>query len=480
MRRFFVKNLLFIIAVNLLVKPVWVFMIDRTVQNTVGHEQYGTYQALLNICIVFQILLDFGLTNYNTNLISQNRDRLKELFPAMLTTRLLLILAYTAIVFIAGLLLGYHTWELGLLSGVLTIQALSSLVLYLRSNISAMQYFKTDGVLSVTDRLLMILICGFLLYNPATSAGFKIEWFIWTQIFCYGLTAVAAMFIIFRKTGIAPSLSFEVKEVYAIIKKSFPYAILILLTSLHMRSDMILVERLASKDQAGIYATATRLLDVSNMFGIMFAGVLLPMFGKMIAERQSVQPIIKLSVNMLLPFASILCIVAFGWGNEIMEMLYKNAGTYDGDVFAWVMAAFPAYCIMYTYSTLLTANGNIALLNKISLAGVIISLSLNFYLIPMQEALGAAITSCITQTVLAICYIVFCSKEAELPKNIKWISAHIAFVILLAAVAYVVKTTGLHWFAQVAITGIVGMIGMVAFRFVSVKSVQLLMQKKQG
>ncbi len=141
MRRFFVKNLLFIIAVNLLVKPVWVFMIDRTVQNTVGHEQYGTYQALLNICIVFQILLDFGLTNYNTNLISQNRDRLRELFPAMLTTRLLLILAYTTIVFVAGLLLGYRTWELSLLAGVLTIQALSSLVLYLRSNISAMQYF---------------------------------------------------------------------------------------------------------------------------------------------------------------------------------------------------------------------------------------------------------------------------------------------------------------------------------------------------
>ncbi len=119
-----------------------------------------------------------------------------------------------------------------------------------------------------------------------------------------------------------------------------------------------------------------------------------------------------------------------------------------------------------------------ALLNKISLAGVIISLSLNFYLIPMQEALGAAITSCITQTVLAICYIVFCSKEAQLPKNTKWISAHIAFVILLAAVAYVVKSTGLHWFAQVAITGVAGIIGMVAFRFVSVKSVQTLLQKK--
>ncbi len=478
MRRFFVKNLLFIIAVNLLVKPVWVFMIDRTVQNTVGHEQYGTYQALLNICLVFQILLDFGLTNYNTNLISQNRHRFRELFPAMLTTRLLLIVVYTAIIFIAGLLLGYHIWELGLLAGILSIQALSSLVLYLRSNISAMQYFKTDGVLSVTDRLLMIGICGFLLYNPATAASFKIEWFIWTQILCYGLTVLAAIFIIYRKTKIAPSLSFKTQEVYAIIKKSFPYAILILLMSIHMRSDMILVERLAGKDQAGIYATAMRLLDVSNMFGIMFAGVLLPLFGKMIAEKQSVQPIIKLSVNMLLPFAIVLCAVSFFWGKEIMTLLYNNAGTYDGEVFAWVMAAFPAYCIMYTYSTLLTANGSIGLLNKISLAGVGISLLLNFYLVPMQGALGAAITAFITQTFLAICYISFCKKEAQLPKNTQWISAHLSFIVLIAAIAYTIKGTPLHWVLQISITAVAGVAGIVAFRFISVKSIQLLMQKK--
>ena len=34
MRRFFVKNILFVIAVNVLVKPIWVLFIDRNVQNT--------------------------------------------------------------------------------------------------------------------------------------------------------------------------------------------------------------------------------------------------------------------------------------------------------------------------------------------------------------------------------------------------------------------------------------------------------------
>ena len=47
LRRFFAKNLLFIILLNALVKPVWIFAIDRTVQNRVGHAAYGTFQALL-------------------------------------------------------------------------------------------------------------------------------------------------------------------------------------------------------------------------------------------------------------------------------------------------------------------------------------------------------------------------------------------------------------------------------------------------
>ncbi len=87
---FFIKNILFVIAVNVLVKPIWVFFIDRTVQNTVATGSYGTYAALLNLSIIFQTVLDFGISSYNSRTIAQNPDKLPELFPAMLSARLLL------------------------------------------------------------------------------------------------------------------------------------------------------------------------------------------------------------------------------------------------------------------------------------------------------------------------------------------------------------------------------------------------------
>ena len=46
----------------MLVKPAWVFLIDRTVQNRVGHAAYGTYQALFNLGVIFQIILDLKLS----------------------------------------------------------------------------------------------------------------------------------------------------------------------------------------------------------------------------------------------------------------------------------------------------------------------------------------------------------------------------------------------------------------------------------
>jgi O-antigen/teichoic acid export membrane protein len=478
MRRFFVKNLLFVIAVNLLVKPLWVFMIDRTVQNTVGHEAYGTYQALLNICIIFNVLLDFGLTNYNTNLIAKNPEKLKELFAPMLTTRIVLAIIYSSLVFLFGWATGYRSWELNLLLGVLLIQSFNSLVLYLRSNVSALHHFKTDSVLSVMDRLLMIASCGYLLYNPVTAANFKIEWFVYAQIVCYGVTAIVAMIVIYRIAHVAPKFSFKKTDIFHNIKKSFPYAILILLMGTHMRSDMILVERLAGKDEAGIYASATRLLDVGNMFGLLFAGVLMPLFGKMISNKQSVQPIIKLSANMLLPFAFTTSIIAFLWGSDIMQLLYKNAGDYDAQIFVWVMATFPAYCIMYTYSTLLTANGNISLLNKISLAGVIISLGINLYIIPLEKAQGAAKTAFITQSILALCYIYFCHREINLPKNPKWIAAHISFVAVMALAAYLLHSTSIAWMIQIGILGIIAIVAMLVFRFLSIQGIQMLASKE--
>ena len=43
----------------------WIFGIDRTVQNLLGAGEYGLLYSLFNFSLLLNIILDFGLTNFN-------------------------------------------------------------------------------------------------------------------------------------------------------------------------------------------------------------------------------------------------------------------------------------------------------------------------------------------------------------------------------------------------------------------------------
>ena len=488
MRRFFVKNILFVIAVNVLVKPIWVFFIDRTVQNTVPTASYGTYQALLSLSIIFQTVLDFGISSYNSRTIAQAPDKLPSLFPAMLSARLVLISLYMLLAYLWGYAIGYRGWELNLLIGVLLIQSLNALVSFIRSNVAALHKFKTDGILSITDRLLMIIICGFLLIYPPTAHLFKIQWFVIAQIVCYFIAAVIGYLILKRIGKVKLRFSFDAPEIFKIIRQSFPYALLIFQMSIYNRADVMIMERILGsegKNQAGIWAAAFRLIDQANMFGLMFATVLLPLFGRMLSQKQDVSHIVRLCVNMLLPLSFMVAIAGIFFSGNIMHLLYHKSVLYSTMslqyeiVFAVLIASFTAWCLMYVYSTLLTANGSLKTLNIIAFAGVIINLSLNFYLIPGQKAIGGAITSFITQTSLAIAFMIYASKIIKLPLNIKWALSHIGYLLLILILAYgVINVLGhTHWLVQLSAFGTICIVLMFVFRFISVQGIKQLLNK---
>lgn len=476
MRRFFAKNLLFVIGINVLVKPVWIFAIDRAVQNRVGHASYGTFQALLNMSVIMQFVLDFGLNSYNTRAISRSPDTFAARFPVMLAVRIILMGLYALTVWSIGYVAGYRGDELRLLCGTLLIQTLTMLLLFIRSNVAAFQRFRLDGLLSIADRLLMIIVCGSLLYLPFFTGDFRIEWFVWTQVGCYAAACVLGFYILRRITRLPLRLSFHFGKVWVMLRSSAPYALLIFLMSIYMRADTTLVERLAGSEEAGIYAAAYRQLDVSNMFAILFAGILLPLFGRMQAEGGDPAPIVRLSANLLLPFSVLGAVLAWTAGGGIMHTLYPAAGAYDGRVFAWVMSCLPAYSLMYIYSTLLTANGALRLLNCLAAGAAVLNLALNIIVIPKYGAEGAAMVACATQWSIALCSVWFAAARNGLPVHPKWLGAHVTYTALLILAGYGAYRywAGAPLPVVLSVTAVAGIM-ILAFRFVDPSKLRLFL-----
>ena len=141
MQRKFLTNLSLLLFLNLLIKPFWVFGIDRTVQNVVGVEAFGFYYIVFNFSFLFNILLDLGITNFNNRNIAQNHHLLSKHFSGILLMKLLLAFLYLGVTFFIAIW-KYNPDQLKLLSVLAINQFLISFVLYLRSNISGLLMFK--------------------------------------------------------------------------------------------------------------------------------------------------------------------------------------------------------------------------------------------------------------------------------------------------------------------------------------------------
>ena len=131
----FLSNAAFLIFVNLIVKPFWIFAIDRKVQNTVGEAQYGEYFALFNYTFLFYVLLDFGINNFNSRAIAQNRNVLNEYLPNMLIVKSGLAIVYLALCFFFAQFQNFPTSWLLLMC---INQILISFILYFRSNLQGL------------------------------------------------------------------------------------------------------------------------------------------------------------------------------------------------------------------------------------------------------------------------------------------------------------------------------------------------------
>lgn len=464
MRLYFVKNLVFILSINFLVKPIWIFFIDRNVQNRVGHSEYGTYQALFNLGIIFQILLDYGLNSYNVKTLSRFPHKIGTLFPSIWTARLALSLAYSALVLSLGMILGYDGRELGLLASIMLIQILSSMVQFIRSNLAALQKFRLDGLLSITDRLIMIVIGGALLYILFREGPFRIEWFIWAQVASYAITLLLGILLLRSLAPISFKLQPQFRRLFQVLGASTPFAIHIFLMSLYTRVDMTLLERLLGpegKFQAGIYAAAYRLLDVGNTLGIMMAGLLLPLFGRLILEKKKADPLVGVSLRLLIPFSFCLSAASIAFSPEIMDLLYRDTDQQAARVFAWVMAAFPAFCMVYIYSTLATAHGKLRPLIILAGMALIINLGLNGIWIPRHQAMGAAMAAVATQYFVGFGSLYLCWKKGLVSTSFRLVVRLLAYLLAMLGITALCRAYDGHWI--IAFAAILGTGGLLLF-----------------
>ena len=418
MKKHFITNLTLLIFLNLLIKPIWFFGIEVGVQNQVGEETYGFYFSLFNFAFILNMLLDAGINNYNNRTISRDHTMLQGHLAAIIPLKLFLSFIYAGVVLVAGKILGYTHEQFQMLWILVLNQFLASFILYFRTNISGLQLYRTDSLLSVLDRSLMILFTGLLLWGNISSKPFQIEWFVYAQTASYTLTLITSAGIVRFRSG-SFFRFFSLSGSMKILRASYPFALLILLMALFNRVDSVMLERMLEngREQAGIYAQSFRIFEASTQFSLLFAMLLLPMFSRMILLKQDVNTLVRTALPLLMVAGLSVAIIAYYYKFEIIDLLYQAHTPYSSRIFGILMIGFLFVSISYLYGTLLTANHNLHHLNIVAFLTVIINLGLNLLLIPQYQALGAAIASLVSQGFYALTQMILTIRLLKIPAN---------------------------------------------------------------
>ncbi len=481
MQRRFLLNLILLLFVNLLVKPFWVLGIDRSVNVLVGPEVYGEYFALFNFSLLFNIFLDMGITNFNNRNIAQHQHLLQKYFQGIVSLKLFLCVGYTLFTLGIAVMLGYSHYRLEMLSFLVVNQILVSFNLYLRSNISGLQMFATDSIISVLDRVLMIGMASALIWGGISDEPFNIMWFVYIQTIGYAVATLVSLIIVVVKSG-GFALKFKKTFTLALLKQTFPYALLVLTMTFYYRVDAVMLDQMLpnGEEQAGIYAQAYRLLDAANMFGVLFAQLLLPMFAYMIKRKEPIGSLLKFSYSLLVVPAALMAIVCIFYSDELMHLMYEDHALSSAPILKVLMGCFLAIASTYVFGTLLTANGSMRVLNTVAIIGLFLNVVLNFVLIPKYEALGSAYASLATQLLVILVQVLVVQRVFTLKPDGRFLLRLFAFMVLAGSLTTGAYYADFAWYWEAIGIFALGIILAFAIRLIRLKELLELMKRQNA
>jgi O-antigen/teichoic acid export membrane protein len=418
-----------LVFLNLLVKPVWIFAIDRQVQNLTGFNEYGHYFALLNLCIVLNFLLDLGISTYFNREIAAYQQNGITLFSDSLNGKLWLSFLFALVILLVAYISGIRDYKLLLMLVIMQIG--SSALLFVRSYLTAAQHYRQDAIISITDKLFVIFFVGAIILFPKLTGPITIFRFVVIQVAGIAFAIALGLFFLYRnieKFYIRPFTGFR-KE---ILFSSLPFAANIFFMTVMFRSDGFLLERLHTDgaSEAGIYAAGFRLMDAFNMVGFLMAGFLLPFISRHWPAINRFSPVLLVCRHMLMLGSLFVAAFSLAAPEYITGLLYNRNDPHTVEVIKIILLALPALSLIHIYGTTLTATRNIHTFLGITIFFSLATVLLNIYFIPLYGAKACAIIAVSSQSIYAIALTYFTRKRTGIDLGLTFVPFYLIAGIL--------------------------------------------------
>ena len=184
------------------------------------------------------------------------------------------------------------------------------------------------------------------------------------------------------------------------------------------------------------------------MVGFIFASLLLPMFTRLEASRESVGALFTHAYKVLWVVSitgAVLCVVH---AESIYSLMYVEVYQQSSSLMQLLMWSFIPVSVSHVFGSLLIAQHRLVAINIIFIIGFVLNIILNLWLIPNMKAVGAVWATLITQYFLLLGMMYYVHRfNPRLPiKRLLWQS--VLGLAVVYALAKLLLLIGFHWWIQ--------------------------------
>jgi O-antigen/teichoic acid export membrane protein len=178
-------------------------------------------------------------------------------------------------------------------------------------------------------------------------------------------------------------------------------------------------------------------VEAANMLGFLFASFLLSYIARCWSEGKNISSVVLHVRHFLMTTAITLSFVVIFLAPWLYKTLYHHDDPHSIQVLQWCIPSSTGYMLIQVYGTVMTATGHILAFSYVTLASILINLSLNLILIPSMGAMGSCIAALISQGFSGIVTMWYVKQKLNINIDLRSILIYIFIGALVCGWLYI-------------------------------------------
>jgi len=413
-----------------------------------GPGDFGKLTFSMSFTAMFVVLSDLGMNLLTVKEVSKDKSLTEKYLNNLVVFKTCLSVLAFGIVMLLVAVIGYpeKTIKIVFLMGLATF--LSNISTGLRWIFQAHLKLEYDSALNLAQNILCFGL-GYLLLK----LGWGIYGIGYSQVLVWILVLISAWVLISKKFS---PIKFEFDFAFwkTLLKKSFPFALMLVFTGLYLNLDTVLLSFFKGDQAVGLYNAANRLV----LAGKMIPGVLVASLFPIISEsskksKLEFDRILGKSFTLMFCLALPISIATVLLADKLINFLY--GAKFSGSILALQILVWGMFCAYLSGVTGygLMAKGFQRKNTLITGIGLGISLLLNFILIQRFSHLGTSVAILATEFFVMTSGMFYARKYLDFDFKILFASfSKVVFATLIMSLAlYLTRELNLFFCAGIGI-----------------------------